>query len=69
MNFINQMREAVRDVAKYFPTAIVTGRCRAKVHLQLNTRYLDMIDYDLFFATVLHFIIYINKYIVTCVNK
>ncbi|KAG5544056.1 hypothetical protein RHGRI_016719 [Rhododendron griersonianum] len=28
----NEMREAVRDVAKYFPTAIVTGRCRAKVY-------------------------------------
>jgi hypothetical protein len=25
------MREAVRDVARYFPTAIVTGRCRDKV--------------------------------------
>ncbi|KAL6962695.1 trehalose-phosphatase [Sarracenia purpurea var. burkii] len=28
----HEMREAVRDVAKYFPTAIVTGRCRAKVY-------------------------------------
>ncbi|XP_057489827.1 probable trehalose-phosphate phosphatase D isoform X2 [Actinidia eriantha] len=27
----HEMREAVRDAAKYFPTAIVTGRCRAKV--------------------------------------
>jgi hypothetical protein len=27
------MREAVRDVARYFPTAIVTGRCRNKVSL------------------------------------
>ncbi|KAK6130649.1 hypothetical protein DH2020_035624 [Rehmannia glutinosa] len=27
----NEMREAVRDVAKFFPTAIVSGRCRAKV--------------------------------------
>ncbi|CAI9116331.1 OLC1v1017446C1 [Oldenlandia corymbosa var. corymbosa] len=27
-----EMREAVRDVAHYFPTAIVTGRCRAKVY-------------------------------------
>uniref|UniRef100_A0A453PJ76 Trehalose 6-phosphate phosphatase n=1 Tax=Aegilops tauschii subsp. strangulata TaxID=200361 RepID=A0A453PJ76_AEGTS len=26
------MREAVRDVAKHFPTAIVSGRCRDKVH-------------------------------------
>lgn len=26
------MREAVRDVAKYFPTAIVSGRSRDKVH-------------------------------------
>jgi hypothetical protein len=25
------MREAVRDVAKHFPTAIVTGRCVEKV--------------------------------------
>ncbi|KAA8522492.1 hypothetical protein F0562_013147 [Nyssa sinensis] len=28
----NEMRDAVRDVAKYFPTAIVTGRCRDKVY-------------------------------------
>lgn len=28
----NQMRATVRDVARYFPTAIVTGRCRDKVH-------------------------------------
>ncbi|KAL3830445.1 hypothetical protein ACJIZ3_019247 [Penstemon smallii] len=28
----NEMREAVRDVAKFFPTAIVSGRCRAKVY-------------------------------------
>ncbi|KAK8544586.1 hypothetical protein V6N13_026085 [Hibiscus sabdariffa] len=28
----NQMRAAVRDVARYFPTAIVTGRCRDKVY-------------------------------------
>ncbi|KAL6573310.1 hypothetical protein OROHE_001769 [Orobanche hederae] len=28
----NEMREAVRDVAKFFPTAIVTGRCLAKVY-------------------------------------
>ncbi|XP_052190249.1 probable trehalose-phosphate phosphatase D isoform X2 [Diospyros lotus] len=28
----NEMRQAVRDVAKYFPTAIVSGRCRAKVY-------------------------------------
>ncbi|CAI9763891.1 unnamed protein product [Fraxinus pennsylvanica] len=28
----NEMREAVRDVAKFFPTAIVSGRSRAKVH-------------------------------------
>ncbi|KAK6130707.1 hypothetical protein DH2020_035561 [Rehmannia glutinosa] len=27
----NEMREAVRNVAKFFPTAIVSGRCRAKV--------------------------------------
>ncbi|KAM7516804.1 hypothetical protein LguiA_006387 [Lonicera macranthoides] len=27
----NEMRAAVRDVAKYFPTAIVSGRCNAKV--------------------------------------
>ena len=26
------MRAAVRDVAKHFPTAIVSGRCRDKVH-------------------------------------
>lgn len=28
----NEMRDAVRDVAKLFPTAIVSGRCRAKVY-------------------------------------
>uniref|UniRef100_A0A5B7C0Q7 Trehalose 6-phosphate phosphatase n=1 Tax=Davidia involucrata TaxID=16924 RepID=A0A5B7C0Q7_DAVIN len=28
----SEMRDAVRDVAKYFPTAIVSGRCRAKVY-------------------------------------
>ncbi|KAB5568683.1 hypothetical protein DKX38_002476 [Salix brachista] len=28
----NEMREAVKDVARYFPTAIVTGRCRNKVY-------------------------------------
>ncbi|XP_051126420.1 probable trehalose-phosphate phosphatase 4 isoform X2 [Andrographis paniculata] len=28
----DETRKAVRDVAKYFPTAIVTGRCRAKVY-------------------------------------
>ncbi|THG06574.1 hypothetical protein TEA_023295 [Camellia sinensis var. sinensis] len=28
----NEMRQAVRDVAKYFPTAIISGRCRAKVY-------------------------------------
>ncbi|KAI3996399.1 hypothetical protein MKX01_026867 [Papaver californicum] len=27
-----QMRAAVRDVARYFPTAIVSGRCRDKVY-------------------------------------
>ncbi|PIN00470.1 Trehalose-phosphatase [Handroanthus impetiginosus] len=28
----NEMRDAVKDVAKYFPTAIVSGRCRTKVY-------------------------------------
>ncbi|CAK9186442.1 unnamed protein product [Ilex paraguariensis] len=27
-----EMRETVRDVAKYFPTAVVSGRCRDKVY-------------------------------------
>ncbi|RZR94627.1 hypothetical protein BHM03_00023371 [Ensete ventricosum] len=27
-----QMRETVRDAARHFPTAIVSGRCRDKVH-------------------------------------
>jgi hypothetical protein len=27
-----QMRDAVRRVAEHFPTAIVSGRCRDKVH-------------------------------------
>ncbi|XAR62173.1 Trehalose-phosphatase [Bertholletia excelsa] len=27
----DEMRDAVRDVAEYFPTAIVSGRCRSKV--------------------------------------
>lgn len=31
-SFSDQMRAAVRDVARYFPTAIVSGRCRDKVH-------------------------------------
>lgn len=26
------MREAVKNVAKYFPTAIISGRSRDKVH-------------------------------------
>ena len=30
--FIVQMRAAVRDVAKHFPAAIVTGRCVEKVY-------------------------------------
>ncbi|XP_058086084.1 probable trehalose-phosphate phosphatase F [Magnolia sinica] len=28
----SEMREAVRDVANYFPTAIISGRCRDKVY-------------------------------------
>ncbi|KAH7524421.1 probable trehalose-phosphate phosphatase D [Ziziphus jujuba] len=28
----NKMRNAVRDIARYFPTAIVSGRCRDKVY-------------------------------------
>jgi trehalose 6-phosphate phosphatase len=32
------MRAAVRDVAKHFPTAIVSGRCRDKVHYCLHLR-------------------------------
>ncbi|GAV59270.1 Trehalose_PPase domain-containing protein [Cephalotus follicularis] len=28
----NEMRATVKDVARYFPTAIVTGRCRDKVY-------------------------------------
>lgn len=31
------MRDAVRDIASYFPTAIVSGRCRDKVHFYLTT--------------------------------
>lgn len=29
---LKQMREAVREVARHFPTAIVSGRCTEKVH-------------------------------------
>lgn len=29
--YLKQMREAVRDAASLFPTAIVSGRCREKV--------------------------------------
>ncbi|KAG6400251.1 hypothetical protein SASPL_137076 [Salvia splendens] len=37
----SEMREAVRDVAKLFPSAIVSGRCRAKVYdfVQLTELY------------------------------
>ncbi|KAJ6405195.1 hypothetical protein OIU84_013215 [Salix udensis] len=40
------MREAVKDVARYFPTAIVTGRCRNKggVLFQPASEFLPMID-------------------------
>ncbi|TQD89456.1 hypothetical protein C1H46_024991 [Malus baccata] len=36
-----QMRKAVRDAARYFPTAIVSGRCRDKVYsfVQLGELY------------------------------
>ncbi|KAK4387740.1 putative trehalose-phosphate phosphatase D [Sesamum angolense] len=44
----SEMREAVRDVAKFFPTAIVSGRCRAKgnqtVLCQPARKFLPMID-------------------------
>lgn len=29
----HQMRSAVKNVAKYFPTAIITGRSRDKVYI------------------------------------
>ena len=29
---LEQMRRTVRKVARYFPTAIVSGRCRDKVY-------------------------------------
>lgn len=32
LSLLPQMRRAVRSVAKHFPTAIVSGRCRDKVH-------------------------------------
>ncbi|KAM1014023.1 hypothetical protein ACFX13_044718 [Malus domestica] len=37
----NEMRKAVRDAARYFPTAIVSGRCRDKVYsfVQLGELY------------------------------
>lgn len=34
--YLSQMRAAVKDVAKYFPTAIISGRSRDKVRLLLN---------------------------------
>ncbi|KAK6115475.1 hypothetical protein DH2020_007744 [Rehmannia glutinosa] len=44
----SEMREAVRDVANLFPTAIVSGRCRAKgnqtVLCQPAREFLPMID-------------------------
>ncbi|KAK2984663.1 hypothetical protein RJ640_006646 [Escallonia rubra] len=44
----NEMRDAVRDVAKFFPTAIVSGRCRAKgnqaVLFQPAKDFLPMMD-------------------------
>jgi trehalose 6-phosphate phosphatase len=37
-NFLlTQMRDAVRSVAQHFPTAIVSGRCRDKVHSSATT--------------------------------
>lgn len=30
--YVTQMRKTVKKLAKCFPTAIVTGRCRDKVH-------------------------------------
>lgn len=32
------MRGTLKDVARNFPTAIVTGRCRDKVHFLYNKR-------------------------------
>jgi hypothetical protein len=37
INGCAQMRAAVRNVAKHFPTAIVTGRCIEKVRRAFNT--------------------------------
>lgn len=42
MYFICQMRSAVRGVASYFPTAIISGRSRDKVvdiRVQLKLRF------------------------------
>lgn len=33
--YVTQMRKTVKKLAKCFPTAIVTGRCRDKVHFML----------------------------------
>ena len=38
VQFIFQMRDAVRGVAQHFPTAIVSGRCRDKVHSSANNK-------------------------------
>lgn len=36
---IYQMRKTVRKLARCFPTAIVTGRCRDKVHLTVDNTF------------------------------
>ena len=38
--YIWQMRAAVREVAKYFPTAIISGRSRDKVMTIFNNIYI-----------------------------
>lgn len=50
-----QMREAVRDVAKYFPTAIVTGRCTEKVHLILEQINIFFNSFILLFFSIRKF--------------
>lgn len=47
-----QMRSAVGEVARHFPTAIISGRCRDKVKLLLENgiERLDEGDNDLILA-------------------
>ncbi|XP_043808926.1 probable trehalose-phosphate phosphatase D isoform X1 [Manihot esculenta] len=56
----NEMREAVRDVARYFPTAIVTGRCRDKV----NPHFVLLLERKLHFGVLLYLVNNVLSFVV-----